>query len=217
VAYPIITDVYRLQWSWQNLNTGLPEDQYVNNFYFRNDFINGSPQEIHDAMQAAVEGFYTTLDPVGGNILGFLSAEIGNATVKSYDLGQAAPRYPIVPPTTSTIIPSGGSQLPRETALVCSFSSGNGPRAKGRVYLGPLGGNTLDATGDAPRPSSNFMAAVAAGAENLLATSENVTWVTVSPTAGTSGVVTDGWVDNAWDTQRSRGAAPTMRIDWPRP
>jgi hypothetical protein len=61
------------------------------------------------------------------------------------------------------------------------------------------------------------MAAVAAGAENLLATSENVTWVTVSPTAGTSGVVTDGWVDNAWDTQRSRGAAPTMRIDWPRP
>jgi len=36
----------------------------------------------------------------------------------------------------------------------------------------------------------------------------------VSPSDGAAFPVQSGWVDDAFDTQRSRGDAPTTRIEW---
>jgi hypothetical protein len=40
---------------------------------------------------------------------------------------------------------------------------------------------------------------------------EDVEWAIYSPTANLHKTITDIWVDDAWDTQRRRGLAPTTR------
>jgi len=39
-------------------------------------------------------------------------------------------------------------------------------------------------------------------------------WVVYSPTNGNTVNVDNGWVDNAFDTQRRRGLAVTARTNW---
>jgi hypothetical protein len=40
------------------------------------------------------------------------------------------------------------------------------------------------------------------------------TWVAYSGKLGTGTVVTNGWCDNSFDTQRRRGQDPTVRDTW---
>jgi hypothetical protein len=51
-------------------------------------------------------------------------------------------------------------------------------------------------------------------ASNLLAASNPATLAVWSPSNGDAVPVTDGWVDNAWDTQRRRGIDRTARSTW---
>jgi len=87
-------------------------------------------------------------------------------------------------------------------------------RRRGRVYLGPFGSSAGDTTSG--RPSSGLRggiitAAAAFGVQSQAA----IEWVWgVISTAGPSmsfSEVKDGWVDDAWDTQRRRGEGATLR------
>jgi hypothetical protein len=86
-------------------------------------------------------------------------------------------------------------------------------RQRGRIFCGPF------ATGVAERPDAALRAqliALAQGLANLGGV--NVDWVVFSPTATLAAggdvktfSVQEAWVDDEWDTMRSRGRAATTR------
>ena len=141
------------------------------------------------------------------------------ATIKVYDLSQPIPRTP-VHTTTFAISATRAQGLPSEVALVLSYRaplvSGSLPaRRRGRVYIGPFGTNALAAAsinGDS-RPILNLMQNIVNAAARLMqANTADIYWSTYSPTDASALEVTSVHVDNAWDTQRRRGADPTARI-----
>jgi hypothetical protein len=128
------------------------------------------------------------------------------AEVKVYNMADAEPR-PIKATAAFAGYPqaSGGSQ-PREVALCLSyFSERNLPRFRGRMYIGPWS-NAFE------RPDFNqrnqlVQLAAALGAVG----GPDVDWGLWSPTRNAFSKITAGWVDNEWDTVRSRGLKATTR------
>jgi hypothetical protein len=124
-----------------------------------------------------------------------------------YDLGDTEPREP---KAIRFAAQSGASAPgPGEIALCLSYYAGrNVPRLRGRMYMGPFAAGSI-----AERPADGLMddfTALATGIGNLGGV--NVDWVQYSPTTGLFSKVTNAWVDDEWDTQRSRGAKPTKRL-----
>lgn len=145
-----------------------------------------------------------------------------NASVKGYVRTDAEPQ---VPRLSGPLVlgPSGtGDPLPEEVAVCLSFRgalvSGQVPaRRRGRVFLGPLRGPVVQ-VGASSRAevAAGFQediedAIVAATAELTTAGNAHTIW---SQTNEENITVTDYWVDNAFDTQRKRGRAPTSRRTW---
>jgi hypothetical protein len=197
----------------------LPEDRFINTFHFRH--VDGSPG-IDSAdlaeIDARLTAFYNTPGPSGNSISKYLSGEIVKtseaAQFRSYDLGEAHPREPHIT-TWTPAATADAARLPTEVAICGSFyGSRNIPRQRGRVYIGPLALGALDqSTG---RPHSAARVAIAESLEYLAESGTLLDWVaysTVNP-AGSSVSVTDGWVDNAFDTQRRRGIEATARTVW---
>lgn len=187
-------------------DSALPEDRTVNTWDVS---IPGLDPETelaswHDALFT----FYDAFD-------NYLSVNLsGLLTLKSYARADTPPRVPVLSEST-TITPAVGA-LPPEVALCMSFqgekiSGVNQARRRGRVYLGPFSYGAND-TGTG-KPIAGLLTAVQAAGAALLATSGTSTWSWgVWSTVNNSDTqVVDGWVDNAWDTQRRRGIRPTSR------
>lgn len=213
------------------LDSAIPEDSIVNTFYFDGDDLGGgltTDAEYHGAVQSLLTAFYQSID---GNMLA--NSVTTPATVKIYDMRDPTPR---VPEFTFTIglTDTAQSPLPGEVALCASFqadlvSGVNQARRRGRVYIGPLASTASFATvvNGQLRPHAAVVQALA-DACNVLAdgidttgNGAHVSWAVYSPTLDIAGTiddafndVTNGWVDNSYDTQRRRGAAPTSRVTW---
>jgi hypothetical protein len=210
MADPILTDIFKVQAVFKDASN-LPENQFVNNWYFRNDEIGFDP---FDPIKSALDAFYFS-PAANGTILKAQMAShvLPGVEYRIYDLGQAPPRTRVTR-VTAAGGSSVGAGLPGEVALCSSFYAGsNVPRRRGRHYLGPLGAGTTDGT-SSPRPATNIRAAVADRAKNVAQTTQPVTWVVVSQAGAMANVVTAGWCDNAFDTQRRRGNAPSARDIW---
>jgi len=202
-----------------NRDTNLPADAAVNVWHFRTPgTVAASDEDLRDL----IEAFYV-------DVQGLLaSGLVGTAGVKIYDLEDAPPRAPVFEGSLS--FTPASTQLPGEVAMVMSFQ---GPvvsgtpqaRRRGRLFLGPLSQDTFSgATGDL-RPGSTARLTIATAAESLIADSAapGLIWSAFSPTTAgpepwSSGeldnafvTVTDGWIDDAFDTIRSRGVAPSTR------
>ena len=223
MADPILPDIYKAQVVLAG-KSGLPEDVYVNNWYFRNDdTISQAFPSVRGAIKRVLDSFYTVADSAGRKVSQYMSGYISTNSLKYriYDLGQAPPRTrneeagaPFTPST---------STLPLEVAMCLSFFAGtNQPRNRGRIYLGPLASSAvLTSSGSLPVPTTGMLECIADRASAVGRTTENVTWVMVTR-GGTkppfdppnAKVVTGGWVDSAWDTQRRRGVAATGRTLW---
>lgn len=139
-------------------------------------------------------------------------AGFNNVRVKWYDLEDAMPRAP----RADVLKTKAGSLAAgtHEVALCLSyFADRNSPRRRGRVYFGPFQASDLQ-----PRPSDTLRNNVLQmGTRFAGLGGADVDWVVFSPTSSAGGglvanPVTDTWVDDAWDTQRSRGRAPTKRV-----
>lgn len=139
--------------------------------------------------------------------------------VKFYDLADPTPRAPVYEGTFNLGADPTGSAIPTEVALCVSFQGDHESgipqsRRRGRNYLPFLGGACIDGVG---RPSSAVVTAAAAWGQNLLDFSGGgvgTTWVVHSSIGiplETAVVITNGWVDNEFDTQRRRGRAPSAR------
>jgi hypothetical protein len=172
------------------LDSALPKDVVTINPHYQGD----NPQALADALKV--------------NLIA--NVQIGAATpfkIKVYDAQKAAPSYPLYETINGTGFRT--TDTPRETALCLSYyASFNRPRYRGRVYIpGAFVG--------APhmlRPSAGQIANCMLFADTL---SKNLPsahhWSVWSKRDATGRPVTDAWVDDEWDTVRSRGLRGTQR------
>jgi hypothetical protein len=124
-----------------------------------------------------------------------------------YDVAAAEPR-PILAEATHTATGQQEASGPGEVAVCLSFySERNLPRSRGRLYIGPW-----ERTMMAPNVSTdgkNWLATLAQGLADIGGTGTD--WAVYSPTDGAAKSVTNWWVDDEWDTIRSRGIKSTSR------
>lgn len=140
--------------------------------------------------------------------------------VKMYDMADPMPRAPIVDTTFDLSAQPSGAPLPSEVALCLSFqgvrtSGSSQARRRGRIYLGPLDITNVDTNG---RPNATAISAAVTMGGLILAdsvASADYTWCVYSTVDDDLVNVTNGWVDNSYDTQRRRGLAPSVRTTYP--
>jgi hypothetical protein len=208
--------------------SGLSEDRFVNTFHALSD----EPllPANFTALVTAIQHFY---HPAASNGLSsYLSQELNTIgrTIKVYDLTQAKPRAPIFT-FVDTAVPFAviaGDTMPAEVACCLSYeavklSGTPQARRRGRLYLGPFSVLAIDNT-DAnlksrPKQGMIDIATLAADALRIAMSAAGFEWSVYSPTIDAGDVgdpaafvpIDHWWMDNAWDTQRRRGAAPTNR------
>jgi len=170
-----------------------------------------TPADAPDLLTPLIEDFYSTLR-------GYLSPVIAqnNHTVKYSVLPGTPPNYPFEEDTFNLTTAPSGTALPDEVAVCLSFQGSRGAgfpqaRRRGRIYFGPLA--TVAATGN--RPATALLTLMGTTALTLMtdvnALGAGYGWVVWSPTDGSAVEVTNGWIDNAFDTQRRRGVDYTSR------
>lgn len=172
-------------------DTALPKDAITLNPHF-----NGSdPDALAQALKA--------------NLIAYNPVTTKPFTIKVYDATKAPPSYPLA--TASQAGTPAPSQCPREIAICLSYySTYNRPRYRGRLYL-PASWFTSTVN---VRPTGAIITAALGFASSVLTKSlpAQTNWVLYSKVDGKSqGGVNNIWVDDEWDTMRSRGMAPTSR------
>lgn len=208
------------------LISGLPTDVVVNNFHFgtTGDDDLAAAAEV----SLAVRNFYTANGPDGQDpIATILSSEVktgpGNLVVKVYRMNDAIPRVPLLVDAGTVLVP-GVQGLPAEVAICASFQgvklSGQFQgRRRGRVFIGPLEAGTVTVFPDGARPSAAARSIISEAMRGLSAASLAApawSWIVYSKLNGLNDTVgvANGWVDNAFDTIRSRGPRPNAREIW---
>lgn len=203
-----------------NADTGLAADEVVNTWHFRDTTADIVDPNFGDAKNM-LHNFYLATPAGATNNLGYyLGGSLGNLiTYKAYNLGNPVPRVPDY--TFVEDVGGGftGARLPHEVALCMSYrgdyASGTpNARKRNRVYIGPLKTTAADDT--TGRPAAAFVTDLAkAGTALRTAADASLTWQWIAYSGiggGTFTHVTNGWVDNAWDTQRRRGVEATSRV-----
>lgn len=143
-----------------------------------------------------------------------------NHEVKLYDMSDATPRVPVS--ITNWNLTSAPSNPPLPSELACCLSFQAPPasgqpqaRRRGRIFIGPLHTSTNDSGG---RPVASMRVAIAAAAAAcktaVAANGVGTWWVAYSQIGGTAIPVTNGWIDNEFDTQRRREQGYTTRTTW---
>jgi len=217
--------VLRWQVSLESL-TGLPEDASMNVWHFHtaNVDIPAMIADIDDELSA----FYSAIGAIySANTI------TGNMFFKVFDLLDVPPRIPVF--ETSHIIAGLGDAdaLPTECAATLSFqgdpvSGVNQRRRRGRLFLGPLDIGVASTAAGIVHIQGGTRTLVTGTAESFMEAGGTLTWqwIVFSPTnAGAppwdetaldegSALVTNGWMDDAFDTQRRRGTAATARTTW---
>lgn len=145
------------------------------------------------------------------NLLAWPGTATAPFTLKAYDAAALPPSYPLATATQAGTTP--GNDRPREIALCLSYYTGfNRPRLRGRLYLPSRwlsGGVGL-------RPDAQQRTDALTFGQNVLGKNLPAAhnWVVWSPTERKSqGGVSNIWVDDEWDTIRSRGLRPTTRTE----
>jgi hypothetical protein len=131
----------------------------------------------------------------------------GVFTIKVYDAQQPPPSFPLATVTHGTGFKA--SAAPREIALCFSYyATRNYPRYRGRLYL-PMAifGGVLNL-----RPTTTQMDnAATLGKCFTTGLPGGSTFVVWSRKEGVARPATNYWVDDEWDTVRSRGLRSTSR------
>jgi len=205
-----------------NNDSLIPKDLVTNTWHF---VTPGSVAAAEPDITANLDAFYTAIQT-------YLSASLtGTATAKYYDLEDPEPRAPVA--TGAITFTPGSNQLPNEVAVCMSYqgpivSGQNQARRRGRLFLGPLSQTGFTGATGEFRPGSAMRSAICTAADALMSDTSlpGLVWALFSPsTAGPppwSGAtladafvtITNGWVDDAADTVRSRGLSPTTRSVW---
>jgi len=206
-------------------SSGLPADVIMNTWHCQ--FFSGTAVAAATNFVANLLDFYLSIDA-------FMSGRLsGNIDFKVYDLVDPLPRS-VIYNFTSTLSLGSGDGLPNECAICLSYygTIGSGlvaARHRGRIFLGPWDVSVVDqGTGDtivdaSVRNGIKSAADTFAGA----CVADGCPWAVFSPSnaggptysagdllVGTD-PVTGGWVDDAFDTVRSRGGLAQNRSVFP--
>lgn len=181
-------------------NTNFPEDVITNTFYLDTDpVLGGGPTDYQQLASDAADLWseYRTYPE-----------HVPLLQIKAYDMSDAEPRQPRAFEQRTVV--SSAACGPREVALCLSYwSDRNLPRFRGRMYIGPWqAGACQERPEDGARISLQTLALGIADLGGV-----NVQWVQHSPTTGHYKTVKHWWVDNEWDTMRSRGLKGTARLE----
>lgn len=198
--------------------SNLPADRIVNVFHFvgPNDYETDS-----NLARIQVEGFY--LDPnTTRPIAQWLSPWVQrDAEFRLYDMEAPKPRVPTVVPFSLGAVPSTEGYV--EEVALCITMHGIVPpaltaRRRGRIYIGPL--NNFGVVGGTSSTASHPQPTLIADLQSAAATLAQFNtgfpqWSIRSMVPAENYVsVFNGYVDNAFDTQRRRGPDPTQRNLW---
>lgn len=210
-----MTKSYLVQVAMPNVSA-MPEDVVINTFSFIGPDIPTEPQRTE--LKTRLTAFYNSVHAPGtARLTSFFPSTLALAgtRIKAYRREDVVPRAPVFDDALP-LTPGTGDPLPHEVALVMSFQAtaiSGTPQAqrRGRIYLGPLSTNVLTPASLDARPTGGFINAVKGAGSFLWSESDaDWDWVVHSSIAGDATVV-GGWVDNAFDSQRRRGTAPTVR------
>jgi hypothetical protein len=209
--------------------TGLPKDTFTNTWHFRDDTTPAIADAAITAAEKVVDFFQAPPAGFVNPVMRYLAPSLGDTiTLIAYDFAAPTPR-PELGRVTFTYIPTSASAVPEEVALCLSYyATRNIPKQRGRVYIGPF--NTTALSGGTPsRQNADLLGSMAAGGTRLLipghpalaptVTSDTIggailttgVWCVYSRVLGTFETLTDGWVDNRWDSQRRRQVESSAR------
>jgi hypothetical protein len=185
---------------------GNPDNFVTNTLYFDDGEADTLP-----AIEVELLQFYNTY------VSALLSEDIAASghTWTWYKMSDPPPRAPVrETPWVFSNAPADDG-MPSEVALVLSFQADKvsglpQARRRGRIYIGPI----RTAPNVDGRPTAGIMNVLATGAAAMLLESNNNgvwTWAVYSTVNQTAVNVTNGWIDNSWDTQRRRGLERTAR------
>lgn len=202
----------------QKMESNIPADSSINTWAF----ASASPTPDTVEMGAIATGLFDFYNELYSLMAVNLASYWG---LKVYNWYDPEPRSPLIdaddfgPFSFPNLTP-----LPSEVALCLSF---RGPyesgepkaRRRGRIYVGPLAATTSTSAPNGARPASGVPAFFSDAVEALQAaiTPEGVVHCVWSRADETFYPVVEYWVDNAFDTQRRRGIAPTERTVLPIP
>lgn len=186
----------------------VPEN-YISNSWCFEGIDTGSDDT---AVVTMLKDFY---DDLTASYMSSVVAQNGHE-VKLSQLPGLVPNYPYYEGTFNLASAWSGSPLPSECALALSFQgqrSAGAPQARrrGRVFIGPFGGNA----NTSGRPVAAVLTFMANAANTLKTTAASIStaggWAVWSIADQAPVLVDNGWIDNAWDTQRRRGLEYTSR------
>jgi len=199
--------------------TARTEDACVNTWHLNS--LGSNLQLSMDVFAANLETFYTPIVPLYSSKM-----NPGGTVIRFYNMNDPKPRPPIYTDTlfSTAVSAHTTAALPTEVALVLSYAAPkvagkNQNRRRGHIYLGPWA--AVGDNNDNDRPKATLVGTVKDAASAFLAESNGgitYNWVVYSQTSVDQGgggdpyvQVTNGWVDDSWDTQRRRGLEPIVR------
>lgn len=186
--------LWRLQCAF-SADTLLPRDQLIITPHFNDAGALSDPRQLCQDMAEGLDAW---------------DGATRQITVKAYDAEGTPPVFPAGEHEVNTSLAPAATGI-RQAAVCLSFFAGqNRPRLRGRLYVP---GGVAGLTTTQARPTSAHRQKVAdlvplfAGLGGL-----DVDWVVYSRRDATARKVTDWWVDDVWDIQRSRGLTETARL-----
>lgn len=194
-------------------------DDVVNTFAFTGI---ADAEAMSTAALGMLKVFYNDLSaPQTTAVKNYLSFELncGGARIKVYDWADPEPRVPILDEslgmTAATSTTDGA--LPGEVALGVSYLAAQesgvpAARRRGRIFLGPLRSSLLSGAADvASRPNAAARLQISLAAAQLASGTASCRWAVYSRRDQAFRQILNGYIDNAFDTQRRRGVAVTSR------
>ena len=213
-------------------NGGLPRDHITNTMHWEDDSgasSNGGISVNGPGLITRIRAFYNSV----GQIV-FPGTLTGQMRIRLYDADDPVTRVPRLENTGTVTRQISQSAMPGEVAICLSFKAEPLPgviaaRRRGRIFLGPCAVNVLGIDADAADASIPYQPVrlpILNAAKTLATGGPGAFRLAVySPTTTPTGAasdpashddasyndVTDFWIDNAFDTMRKRGQAPTKR------
>lgn len=210
--------------------SGLPRDVATNRYSFGWEGSGEGDPEIIEQLAARVGTIYTqehvSLSRTLGSFYSGVVSRAANACrTEVHRIGGPPGQGPVA--TVNWTMPNvyqSMPSMPLEVACVGSFqgqSSSLPQRSRrGRVFFGPFNTAAQGSALTSNQPSSALRNTIAASFSQLLVDMgandvDGWNWQVWSQKHNQGTWVTDGWVDDEWDTQRRRQVDATSRTFWP--
>lgn len=203
-------------------NDNIPANYVTNTYHFLMDYATVDPtpgaddlEGITDQVNNALVDLYNDLQNIWGGLL-----QTGHR-IKYVNIDEPAPQYPYQEELFDLGSITASQFLPNEVCIVSSFEADqvagiNQATRRGRVFLGPL---AIGALPNGGRVSPATQSLIATSFDTFSGKQDTAgftgwQWMVYSRKRDEMARVTNGHVDNAFDTQRRRGLESSVRTTW---